>query len=242
MAERRPPAAFLTAEWRKLAMVNYAVDPDMLRPFVPHGTEPDLFNGTCHVSLVGFLFARTRLKGVPVPFHTRFPEVNLRFYVRHRSAEGWRRGVVFIREFVPKPALALVARGIYGEPYRTVPMAHRWRHDAQGLEVAYRWKRRRWHGLAVQAGPTAAPMVPGGEEEFIAEHYWGYTRRGPQRTMAYGVEHPPWAVYPVRGHTVDVDFGLLYGDRFATLGRQRPASVLLAEGSPVVVRAGRWTG
>lgn len=220
-------------------MANYAVEPELLRRFVPRGTEPDLFNGTCYVSLVGFLFANTRLKGVPVPFHTTFEEVNLRFYVRHRSADGWKRGVVFVREFVPRPALALVARTIYGEPYSTMPMDHRWQQDTNELLVQYRWKKQRWHGIEVLASGTAIDIAAGSEEEFITEHYWGYTARGTQRTMEYAVEHPRWQVYPVQRHQVDVDFGVLYGECFATLNTQRPVSVLLAEGSAIVVRGGR---
>lgn len=230
---------FLTAEWRKLAIANYAVEPDLLRPFVPHGTELDLFNGTCYVSLVGFLFTNTRLKGIPVPFHTTFEEVNLRFYVRHHGTDGWKRGVVFVREFVPKPALALVARTVYGEPYSTIPMAHRRHHDTNELLVQYRWKKQRWHGIEVVAEANAIDIVAGSEEEFITEHYWGYTARGGDRTMEYGVEHPRWQVYPVRRHQVDADLAVLYGERFAGLNTQQPVSVLLAEGSPIVVRGGR---
>lgn len=233
-----PRPIFLTAEWRKLAMANYAVEPELLRPFVPHGTELDLFNGTCYVSLVGFLFTNTRLKGIPVPFHTTFEEVNLRFYVRHRGNDGWKRGVVFVREFVPKSALTFVARTIYGEPYATVPMGHVWSTDNGSLTVHYRWKEQRWHHFEVEAAATPVDAAHGSEAEFITEHYWGYTRRGPQRTMEYGVEHPRWQVYPVRRHQVVVDFGVLYGERFAGLNAQQPVSVLLAEGSPIVVRGG----
>ncbi len=234
-----PRPIFLTAEWRKLAMANYAVEPELLRPFVPHGTELDLFNGTCYVSLVGFLFTHTRLKGIRVPFHGTFEEVNLRFYVRHRGPDGWKRGVVFVREFVPKPALTFVARTIYGEPYATVPMDHAWYTGNGSLTVQYRWKEQRWHHFAVEAAATPVDAAPGSEAEFITEHYWGYTRRGPQRTMEYGVEHQRWQVYPVHRHQADVDFGVLYGARFSVLYGQAPASVLLAEGSPIVVRGGR---
>ena len=236
----KQPSTFLTAQWRKLAMVNYAVDPDLLKPFVPFGTELDMFTDTCYVSLVGFLFSHTRLKGIPVPFHTTFEEVNLRFYVRQHVPDGWRRGVVFVREFVPRPALAMVARAWYGEPYRAVPMSYSWVTDGSGLSVEYGWKQRRWHRFVVHASSVARPMVPGSEEEFIAEHYWGYTRRGSERTMVYAVEHPRWSVHDVRMHEVDVDFGLVYGDRFSELGSSTPRSVFLAEGSPVVVHQGSW--
>lgn len=128
---------FLTAEWRKLIMANYEADPKLLEPYLPYGTELDLFQGRCYLSLVGFLFQKVRLMGVPVPFHTVFPEVNLRFYVCFKSREGWRRGVVFIKEIVPRPALTLVARTFYGEPYQTMPMQYRWNNKPELLEVSY---------------------------------------------------------------------------------------------------------
>jgi uncharacterized protein YqjF (DUF2071 family) len=101
-----PDRVFLTAEWRNLAMLNYEVDQSLLLPFVPSGTTLDQWEGKTYVSLVGFRFLKTRVLGLPVPFHTNFDEVNLRFYVRRRIAGDVRRGVVFIREIVPRWAIA----------------------------------------------------------------------------------------------------------------------------------------
>ena len=115
---------FLTAEWRKLIMANYVVPEESLRPYLPAGTELDLYQGQPYVSLVGFLFQNTRLKSIPIPFHRTFEEINLRFYVQHTTSTGERRrGVVFIRELVPRLALSLVANTIYGENYATVLLA-----------------------------------------------------------------------------------------------------------------------
>lgn len=229
---------FLTAEWRKLIMANYAVAPELLQPYLPYGTELDLWNGTCYVSLVGFLFRKVRLKGLPVPFHTSFPEVNLRFYVRHKGTDGWRRGVVFIREFVPLPAITLVANTIYGEPYQTLPMQHQLIEKEDCLEISYSWRKRGWHSLSVVADKSAIPIAEGSEEEFITEHYWGYTKRTVQRTDAYEVVHPRWEVYPIQAYTIEADFGLLYDEPFGFLSQAKPQSILLAEGSEIAVRAG----
>lgn len=230
--------AFLRAEWRKLAMANYAVDPDILRPYLPHGTELDLWNGNCYVSLVGFMFLRTRVLGVPVPFHINFPEVNLRFYVRRKEGDEWRRGVVFIQEIVPRAALTFVANTLYGEHYRTLPMRHAWVQEQGQLTVKYGWKKERWHQFEVVAEDGAVDIATDSEAEFITEHYWGYTRLDAQRTNSYGVEHPRWQVYPVIQHAIDVDFGLVYGKDFTFLNGQEPVSVMLAEGSPIAVRKG----
>lgn len=232
------PTTFLKAEWRKLIMANYVVAPELLKPYLPKHTELDLWNGQCYISLVGFLFQRVRLKGLPIPFHTRFPEVNLRFYVRFKTDEGWRRGVVFIKEIVPRPALALVARLFYREPYETMRMQHYLAERADAIEVNYSWRLQRWHHLSVIADNTPIPIAPNSHEAFITEHYWGYTRRKDERTNAYEVAHPPWDLYAIKAYDIDADFGLLYGEQFGFLSNAKPQSVLLAEGSPIVVHSG----
>lgn len=231
---------FLTAEWRKLAFANYLVDPEVLKPFVPWGTELDLWQGKCYVSLVGFMFMHTRLRGIRVPFHVNFEEVNLRFYVRRKDGVEWKRGVVFIREFVPKPALTWVANTIYGENYATVPMRHRWEAEATHLKVAYHWKKEgRWHQFVVEAENEPKPIEPGSEAEFITEHYWGYARQGDKSTNEYEVKHPTWLQYAVEDYNLEVDYGQLYGKAFEPLNGQGPASVMLAEGSAVSVESKR---
>ena len=233
-------ASFLTAEWRKLAMANYAVSPDLLKPYVPNHTELDLWNGVCYVSLVGFLFDNVRLKGVPIPFHTSFEEVNLRFYVRHRDKEGnWIRGTTFIKEIVPRYAVSWLANFIYREPYVTLPMRHQWKNLHDRLAVSYAWKQQQWHCFEVTADPVAVAMPEGSMEEFITEHYRGYTAYSPEITTEYEVEHPRWQVYPVKKYSIEVDFRRVYGTDFAFLNLQKPDSVLLAEGSPIRVRVAR---
>ena len=43
-------SVFLKAEWRKLVLANYAIDPSLLSKYVPAGTTLDLWKGTCYVS------------------------------------------------------------------------------------------------------------------------------------------------------------------------------------------------
>jgi uncharacterized protein len=231
---------FLTAEWRKLIMANYAVAPEVLLPYLPVGTELDRYDGECYVSLVGFLFRDVRLKSIPVPFHRTFEEVNLRFYVRHITPTGEvRRGVVFISELVPRFALSLVANVIYGEPYATVPMRYRWEKMPESRSVAYEWRYRgHWNALRVNAATEAQSIAVGSAEEFFTEHYWGYTKRGAW-TSEYEVLHPRWMMYPVLEHTIDADFDALYGSSFASLTGRKPESILLAEGSTIEVRSGQ---
>ncbi len=233
-------STFLTAEWRKLIMAQYAVEPAILAPYLPPGTALDLFHGQCFVSLVGFLFERVRLKGVPIPFHTRFEEVNLRFYVRRIDPDGTsRRGVVFISEFVPRAAITLIANLFYEEPYATLPTRHTISRTAESLRVSYGWKHRRtWQSLAVSAMPEPRPIAEGSIEEFITEHYWGFTKRTRGSTSQYEVKHPRWLVYPIRSHSIAADFGALYGPQFSHLSRRQPDNILLAEGSAISVGGG----
>lgn len=240
----RPPATFLTAEWRKIVMAQYEVAPEALKPWLPQGLELDLFHGQCFVSLVGFLFDRVRVKAVAIPFHTRFEEVNLRFYVTRGMPDGsCRRGVVFVREFVPRTAITLVARCFYEEPYTTMPMRHSIVSNGSSIHVEYAWYYgARWHHIAADGGVVAAPIAAGTEEEFVSEHYWGYTRRSRGATEEYEVKHPQWDVYPVRNFSVQADFAALYGPAFAALNGAQPASVLIAEGSAVAVLQGTRLG
>lgn len=230
---------FLQAEWRKLIMANYAFDSERLKPYLPHKTELDLWNGVCYVSLIGFMFMDTKVKGFKIPFHTNFEEVNLRFYVRFRDNGLWKRGTVFIKEIVPKSALTWVANTVYKEKYETMPMSHTWRQaDGQQL-VQYNWKKTQWNSLQVRTGLGLKEIQASSEEEFITEHYWGYTRINDQTTSEYGVEHPRWQVYETLDYTVDVNFSDIYGPHFATLQDLKPQSVFLAEGSAIQVKEGR---
>jgi uncharacterized protein YqjF (DUF2071 family) len=233
------PPVFLTAEWRKLLMVNYEADVNILKPYLPEGTEPDLFEGRCLVSMVGFLFLHTRLKGWVVPFHQRFEEVNLPFYVRRKVNGKWRRGTVFIAEFVPKPMIALVARKIYGEQYFTRKMSHSLEIGKEELEATYRWKMKNWYSISIRSENRLCEVEAGSETEFIMEHYWGYTLKGKEFTAEYGVEHPRWQVYPTLHFSANIDFEDCYGSDFSTLNAIKPSSAFLLEGSEILVREGR---
>lgn len=233
------PQTFLTAEWRKLIMANYLIDQDVLRPYLPRHTQLDHYKGGCYVSLVGFMFQDTRLKGFHFPLHINFQEVNLRFYVQHQYGDApSKRGVVFIKELVPRAALTFVANNFYGENYQTVPMRHKWYTSKAGLVVNYRWMQDKWQKLQVVTGTDMHKISEGSEEEFITEHYWGYTKLSNGRTSEYEVVHPKWDIYPVQRYEIDVDFGKVYGPQFSFLSAQAPVSVFLAEGSEVTVRSG----
>lgn len=232
---------FLKAEWRKLIMINYEVDPEILKPYIPKHTELDLYNGKCLVSVVGFMFLNTKVKGIKIPFHINFEEVNLRFYITHKTPSSEiKRGTTFIKEIVPKYAITFIANTFYKEKYSTLPMSHSNKELDDHLEIRYSWNfRNNVNSIYCKAKNMLQDIQEHSLEEFITEHYWGYTKLSPTKTSEYGVEHPRWQTYPLIDFNVNVDFESVYGKPFADLIHQNPHSVLLAEGSVINVRSGR---
>ena len=217
-------------------MANYEVAPALLASRVPAGTELDLHDGRCFVSLVGFMFLNTRVLGLPIPYHRNFEEINLRFYVKREVDGELRRGVVFIKEIVPRYAIAWVARTLYGEPYEAAKMWNR--NDAGKVQYgAVNFKGV--NTIKATRGDKLGVPAAGSPEEFIIEHYWGYTKRDESRTDEYKVEHPKWEIYANRHVKVKVNFAGWYGQEFYHLRFQEPYSVVLAKGSEVAVYKGK---
>jgi uncharacterized protein len=226
---RRP---FLTARWSNLAILTYEVPPSLLAPHLPEGLEFDSRGGATFASLVAFDFEDTRVRGVGWPGFRRFPEINLRFYVRR----GDRRGVVFIREFVPQPLVSWLARAIYNEPYVVAPIQSGVAEGAKEITAhrLLRW-RGRSHIIKVSGLKPAVRPRQDSEEHFFKEHQWGFghDRRG--RTLVYEVRHPVWDIYPVQSWSLDFDWAQVYGPSWSCFSAATPASVVLAAGSPVSV-------
>lgn len=217
-------------------MANYEVDPSLLQDRVPKGTELDFHEDRCFASLVAFKFENTKVLGIPVPFHTDFLEVNLRFYVRYDADGEIRRGVVFVKEIVPRAAITFVARTLYGEPYETWSMSV----EEDASNISYSWSRKgSLNRVSAVIGENMGVPDEGSHGEFIIEHYWGYTKRGGGRTDEYRVEHPKWELFEIPEREIDVDFGAVYGEKFAVLNEQEPFSVIMAKGSDISVYKGK---
>ncbi|PWJ44565.1 YqjF family protein [Sediminitomix flava] len=228
--------SFLKAEWRKLAFANYVIDKEILQKYVPVGTEIDTWEGKCYVSLVGFMFVNTRVLGLKIPFHVNFEEVNLRFYVKRKEGNSYKRGVVFIKEIVPKPAITFVANTLYKEKYETMPMRHLWAEKDENRQIEYHWKHKtKWNSFKLKTALESVEISEGSETEFITEHYWGYAKASESFSNEYEVTHPKWKCYPIQEYQIDVDFGALYGNEFSILNDLEPTSVMLAEGSEITV-------
>ena len=231
---------FLKADWNNLLMLNYEVNPEILKPYLPPCTELDLWQGKALVSMVGFMFLNTSVLGVKWPFHINFEEVNLRFYVRHFDGSVWKRGAVFVSEIVPKPIIAFFANTLYKEHYSAMLMRHSVAQDAEGnTQYLYEWKKRgNWNKLGATVANDFADIKPGSEEEFIFEHYWGYNTLNPNTTMQYQVEHVSWQTATCSNYIFEADIAALYGKAFEPFLSAKPHSVFFAKGSRIGVRIG----
>jgi uncharacterized protein YqjF (DUF2071 family) len=233
---RRP---FLTARWLKVALMSYAVPDRVLAARLPPGLALDRWEGQAFASLVAFDFVDTRVLGVAWPGFRRFPEVNLRFYVR----DGDRRGVVFVRELVPSRLVAGLARLLYNEPYEVARLRSVTETDSARIRVAHEFP---WGGrsqrITVEGRLPAEPAADTGATHFFKEHAWGYgtDRRG--RLLRYAVDHPAWRVFPEAAARIELDFAAVYGPEWAFLTGRAPEHVALAEGSSVAVYPGERVG
>lgn len=228
---------FLKATWQNLIMVNYEIDPEILKPFLPKGVELDLYQKKCYVSLVGFLFKKTKIFNIPIPFWGSFEEVNLRFYVVRKVGNEIRRGVVFINETVPNKIVAFIANKLYKEHYTAIPTKYNWQIDEKQKEIEYQWKvNKTWNSIHVIASVEKEKMNSGSFEEFIFEHYYGYTKVNEQKSLEYKLAHPSWEINKVNDYKIKCDFAAFYGEEFTVLNNSNPNSIMLAEGSTVSVQ------
>lgn len=228
---------FLKAEWKNLALFNYEVDREILEKYLPEGTEIDIWNNKCYISLVGFMFKNTKVLGIKVPFHVDFEEVNLRFYVKRFENGEWKRGVVFIKEIVPKKAITFIANTLYQEHYETQKMRHEIIESNNTNIFIYQWKNdKEWNTIELETKNVLTQIETNSEAEFITEHYFGYTKIDQETTFEYEVTHPRWEQYEVLNHRIDIDFEKNYGSDFGFLQTQKPTSVFLAKGSKITVK------
>ena len=227
---------FLAARWENLIMANYEVNPDVLIPYLPNGVELDSHHNKTYVSLVGFIFKKTNLFKIPIPFLGTFEEINLRFYVKRVEGDTIKRGVVFINETVPYKLVAWLANKLYKEHYIAIPTKNAIEITSLSKNIKYQWKiNKEWNHIAVNAATENEQMLPGSIEEFIFEHYYGYTKINEQHSQEYKVNHPRWQVNRVIDYSIHCDFTSMYGNDFSFLNHHKPHSVILAMGSAVIV-------
>jgi uncharacterized protein len=226
----------LRAEWNNILMANYAVPKELLLPYVPFKTELDFFDGETYLTLAAFKFLNTQMLGLDVPFHSNFEEVTLRFYVRSNHSIAAKRGVVFIKEIVPKYAISLLANTVFGQNYTTLKMKSFHQDMADYTHTGYEWKYLdKWNKITAKAVKRSMPVRQNKFNEFIADHYYGYRKNGETKTYQYEVEHNLWETFNVIEYVVDCDFGSLFGEQFSFLNEVKPKSVFMLKGSEIKI-------
>ena len=229
-------AIFLKANWEQIIMANYEIDPDILQSFLPKGVELDLFENKCYISLVGFMFKKTKLFNISIPYLGTFEEINLRFYVVRKEENIIKRGVVFINETIQYPIVAWMANKLYKEHYTVVPTKNEISKNEATQKVKFEWLlNKKWNSIYVEASNQSNSMQNDSLEQFIYEHYYGYTKIDATKTEEYKLQHPSWKTHQILGYKIDCDFEAMYGKSFAVLNQTQPAAVFIAEGSSVKV-------
>lgn len=227
---------FLEARWENIVMVNYEVDANILLPYLPYGVELDTFDDKCFVSLVGFKFAKSKIFGINIPFYGTFDEVNLRFYVKRTDGAVTKRGVVFVSEVVPYKIVSLLANKLYKEHYSFAKMSSSLRFENDSTTLEYNWKPKAENfSIKVCCVNEKSEIPENSLEEFIYEHYYGFTKVSAEETWEYKVNHPRWETNQVKDCTIHCDFEDMYGKHFAFLNDQKPFSVYNAIGSKVAI-------
>lgn len=239
---------FLTAAWRHLVMLSFDVDAGALEPYLPRGVELDLYEGRALASIVAFQFEDARCYGVPAPFCSCIPEVNLRFYVQ-RNVNGRRRpGVVFVKEIAPRRAISIatVANQCYHEHYQVLPMRHAITRvesrDTHRKSYSYSWRfKGRWNAVRATASGTPQRPQPRSEEAFVVDHWFAYTKQPDGSCVERQVAHAPWTIRDVDRDALQFrcDVARLYGPQFADALSQPPSSAFVSSGSPVGVFRGK---
>ncbi|CAN1491107.1 COG3361 Uncharacterized conserved protein [Flavobacteriaceae bacterium] len=227
---------FLKANWEHIIMANYKINPEILMPFLPKGVELDLFEGNAYVSLVGFMFKSTKLFNIPIPKLGTFEEINLRFYVVRKEGDQIKRGVVFVNETIPYPIVAWMANKLYKEHYTVVPTRHQIDEIHDTKKVHFEWLlNNKWNSITVEAKQETKRMQPDSLEQFIYEHYYGYTMFNEKKTLEYKLQHPSWNTHQILNYTIECDFTAMYGETFSVLNNTQPEAVFMAEGSLVKI-------
>lgn len=149
--------------------------------------------------------------------------------------------MVFIKELVPRRAIAWLARWLYNENYEAMPMSHQ-DEVARGEDgrIHYGWEHREQRcGLSARITEEPYLPEPDSEEASITKHNWSYVRQRSGATVEYQVRHPRWPVWRVTESSLSCNTGSLYGAAFADLSSRTPSSVFVALGSEVVIHRGR---
>jgi uncharacterized protein YqjF (DUF2071 family) len=218
-------------QWNRLTFVHWRYPPAAVQALLPPDLTVETFEGTAWIGLVPFLMEDVRpAVGPAVPWLSRFPETNVRTYVRD---ERGRPGIWFFSLDAARLPAVVAGRVTYGLPYCWSGMAVR----AAADHAVYR-SRRRWPAPAgahlsahVRVGPTVAAddLV-----DFLTARFRLFTVIG-GRLASAAAEHPPWPLH--RAELLHLDQDLVQA-----AGLPAPTGDPLVHASPgVSARIGAWS-
>ncbi|WP_248963931.1 YqjF family protein [Sphaerisporangium perillae] len=219
--------------WSALTFIHWRYPAGVVQALLPEGLTVETFDGSAYVGLVPFLMEGVRPPGVPpLPWLSRFPETNVRTYVR--DALG-RSGLWFLSLDAERLPAVLGGRAGYRLPYYWSAMSVR----VDGDRHLYRC-RRRWPGPAgargdaeVELGPPLSETERDERASFLTDRYRLFTLIAGRPAHAE-VEHPPWRLHHARLVRVRQDL-------LQAAGLPAPDHDPLMHASPgVAVRIGMW--
>jgi uncharacterized protein len=174
--------------WESLTFLHRRLSPEVVRRLLPRGLELDTYDGAAWIGLTPFLLTGLRPPGMPtLPWISRFPEMNVRTYVRGPDGE---RGIWFFSLEADRLAAVVGARISYRLPYRWAAMrVHR---DID--RVTYRSRRHFGSGEADIAVRVGTAIRPNEHERFLTARFRLYTMLAGRLAFAQ-VDHVPWPLH-----------------------------------------------
>ncbi|MDX2378669.1 MAG: DUF2071 domain-containing protein [Acidimicrobiia bacterium] len=183
----------MVQRWTDVVFLHWRFDPGVVQALLPGGVTVDTHDGSAWVGLVPFQMEGLGVPGLaPLPHVGRFPEVNVRTYVR----AGRRRGVWFFSLDVDRLLPAVVARVAYHLPYCAGRAHHVRNSELVVSRVERRWPRADDSPVSEIVVKTGAAVDPDDELIRFLTDRWGLissTRRGGLRYAA--VDHPAWSLH-----------------------------------------------
>ncbi|WP_324721355.1 DUF2071 domain-containing protein [Salinimicrobium sp. HB62] len=227
----------ISSEFRKVALVNYVVPPEVVEKYLPKYTKMDFYNGECIISLIGFQVQKLKVAGVKVPLLKDFDEIDLQIYVKRFDGAQWRKGVVVISRIFDQLAARDLANTVFKANYTSMPVSGKVEETEYHLKVQYSWQfRELQQNFWVKSNRLAAPYDKDSAAAFLLDRPYGYLKSEDQ-TYEYKLDHVDWHLYTVDEYSIDVDFSKQFDPAFNILNSQTPHSVILTEGSTIEIGA-----
>jgi uncharacterized protein len=173
--------------WTDLAFLHWPVDPDVVAPYLPRGTEPDVIDGVTYVGLIPFHMRGAGAgRGHPTEYLGDFLETNVRLYSVDATD---RHGVVFRSLEASRLATVLAARWGYRLPYVWSRMRVERYGDVWTWSSVRRWPHR---GLRTQIAIRVGAVVAPTPLDIWLTARWGLHHRVAGRTIWTPNEHEAW--------------------------------------------------